>query len=224
MDKLRESFDEKADMYDTWIQAVCPFYKEVLAALVSYCPENIRYVLDLGCGSGSVAQALLETFPMIHATLVDLSAKMLSTAKNKLMRYGEQVEYIEKDIATFSSNYKYDVIIASLAMHHLDAKQKGYFCEKVLAHLVPGGYFFVIEQVLGGTRHIQEKTHNAWLDFMKEQGLSDNEIHEMIERKKAHDRCEPLMQQLTRLKKIGFVGLDVLFKRDSIVLFAAQKY
>jgi len=224
MNELRNSFNEKSDKYDTWINSVCPFYREVIETLVSSCPKNVTFMLDLGCGSGNVTHALIEAFPKIRATLVDISPKMLSQAKAKLIDHKERINFIEKDISSFSSNYTFDLIVSSLAMHHLEPKQKEYFCENVLKHLVSGGCFFLIEQVIGGTAHFQEKTHTAWLDFMRKKGLSEVEIEEVLTRKHKHDHCEPLMKQLELLKKTGFVGIDVLFKRDSIVLFGAQKY
>jgi len=224
MDRLRASFDKKAQEYDQWIYTVCPFYGDVLTALVDYCPPSTQYVLDLGCGSGNVTHALMGRFPKMRATLVDISPKMLSLAKTKLKEQSEQIEYIEKDISLFTSSYTYDLVVSSLAMHHLEEKQKEYFCEKVLKHLVPGGYFFVIEQVTGGTRHFHEIAHAYWLADMKRNDLTQDEIADVLARKEDHDKCEPLIRQLERLKKVGFVGIDVLFKRDSIVLFAAQKY
>ena len=59
---------------------------------------------------------------------------------------------------------------------------------------------------------------------MHEQGLSQVAIDEVLARKKEHDHCETLFDQLSLLKKVGFVGIDVLFRENSIAVFGGQKY
>jgi len=224
MNHLRKSFDDKADEYDVWIDSVCPFYREALGSLVGHIPENTRYVLDLGAGTGNVSQAILARYPKTVVTLVDLSSEMLSRAEEKLLAYKERTLFVEKEISSFTSHYSYDVVVASLSVHHLEKKQKERLFETVLKLLVPGGYFFLLEQVVGASTHLEQVNHKAWLTYMQEHGLSQVKIDEVLARKKEHDHCETLFDQLLLLRKVGFVGIDVLFRENSIAVFGGQKY
>lgn len=224
MRELRESFDEKAREYDAWIQAVCPFYKETIEELVKHCPRNLKFILDLGGGTGILTRRLFQVYPKAHITIVDISPKMIQCARERLFDYGDQTAFIEKDIATFSSAYTFDLVVTSLAMHHIVPEKKDYFCDSVLKLLNPGGYFFIIEQCPGSNRHFQEKAQDAWVEYMRLKGLEDQAIQEVLARKAAHDHCETVYKHFERLKKSGFASVDVLYKRTGIVLFGAQKY
>jgi tRNA (cmo5U34)-methyltransferase len=224
MRHIRESFDKKAVDYDEWILSVCPFYTGTIAELLKHCPRNARFVLDLGGGSGIITRHLLELYPKAQVTLVDISPKMLACAREKLSKYGDRVVFFEKDIADFSSPYTFDLVVTSLAMHHIEPRKKDYFCANVFKMLNPNGYFFILEQSVGATRHFQEKAHAAWIEYMQLKGLEKQAIDEVLQRKEDHDYCETVFRQLERLKKCGFFGVDVLYKRDGIVLLGAQKY
>jgi tRNA (cmo5U34)-methyltransferase len=77
-------------------QAVYDFSARALDALL---PQNAR-LLDLGVGSGRALSALLRRRPDAHATAVDLSPNMLTTARELFVAEGlaDRVELVEADI------------------------------------------------------------------------------------------------------------------------------
>jgi trans-aconitate 2-methyltransferase len=56
-------------------------------------------VLDAGCGTGIVTELLLERLPRGRVVALDASATMLDRAKDRLRRFGGQVEYMQADLA-----------------------------------------------------------------------------------------------------------------------------
>ena len=53
-------------------------------------PEG--WILDLGCGSGLVAQMLLDRSPAAQIFGVDSSTAMLALARERLAPYGDRAE------------------------------------------------------------------------------------------------------------------------------------
>ncbi|HUQ44939.1 MAG TPA: methyltransferase domain-containing protein [Candidatus Limnocylindria bacterium] len=56
-------------------------------------------VLDAGCGTGRVTELLLARLPRGRVVALDQSGAMLSEARSRLARFGDQVEYVEADLA-----------------------------------------------------------------------------------------------------------------------------
>ncbi len=62
---------------------------------------EVADVLDLGCGRGSEAEALVERFPRWRITAPDYDPDMVGPAIERLSRFGERVT-VEKADATAS--------------------------------------------------------------------------------------------------------------------------
>ncbi|GLC81627.1 class I SAM-dependent methyltransferase [Lacrimispora brassicae] len=95
-----------------------------------------KRVLDLGCGFGWHCQYAIEHGAKA-VTGVDISGKMLSTAKEKTSR---QISYLQMPIEDISfSENSFDAVISSLAFHYLESFDQ--ILEKVSLCLVQGGDF-----------------------------------------------------------------------------------
>ena len=55
-------------------------------------------VLDAGCGSGRVTEALLERLPRGHVVALDASTAMLEEGRRRLARFGARVEFVQADL------------------------------------------------------------------------------------------------------------------------------
>jgi trans-aconitate 2-methyltransferase len=55
-------------------------------------------VLDAGCGSGRVTEQLAERLPEGRVIALDGSASMVATARERLARFGDRVEYVVADL------------------------------------------------------------------------------------------------------------------------------
>jgi trans-aconitate 2-methyltransferase len=90
-------------------------------------------VLDAGCGSGRVTERLLERLPRGRVVALDASPSMVETARGRLERFGDRVEYHVGDLgrplplaaasvdavlstATFHWVADHDALFANLAM------------------------------------------------------------------------------------------------------------
>ena len=108
------------------------------------------WVLDLGCGSGLVAEMVLDRFPTVSLFGLDSSAAMLSLAKDRLARFGERVRLVEGDLISLDrvdAPTKVAAAIAVQSLHHLDEAQYRGTVGWTFEHLGPGGWFFIIDRL-----------------------------------------------------------------------------
>lgn len=83
-----------SSIYDEHITNVLPYYREYhnqALDVVRAMGIELSVWLDTGCGTGTLAMRILETFPEAKLTLCDPSEKMLNIAKSKLS--GNNVQF-----------------------------------------------------------------------------------------------------------------------------------
>jgi SAM-dependent methyltransferase len=108
------------------------------------------WVLDLGCGSGLVAEMVLERFAPLRLFGIDSSPAMLRLAKDRLARHGERVRLVEGDLTSLDrveAPASCAAAIAVQSLHHLDEAQYRGPVAWTFDHLAPGGWFFIIDRL-----------------------------------------------------------------------------
>jgi len=81
-----------------------------LEAVRSYTDPS---VLDVGCGSGRIAEAVLDAGAGAGAYVgVDFSAPMLDLARSRLDRFGDRVTLVEGDFLDTPLGGPFDVVLA----------------------------------------------------------------------------------------------------------------
>lgn len=226
MDQIKQHFEEEASEFDRIIVSLIPDYTRMVDALVAAIPFErtapIR-VIDLGCGTGTVALNILETFSNAQVTCLDVADNMITMARTKLARY-PQVHWLAGDFEIFDANGTYDAVVSSLALHHLatdDDKRR--FYRRIYGALNPGGVFYNADIVLASSEFLQAIYMRQWRAFMS-RGVSEAEIEgKWIPKYHAEDRPAKLVDQLTWMAKIGFVGVDVLWKHYNFAVYGGAK-
>lgn len=96
-----------------------------------------KRVLDLGCGYGTQCRKMVE-LGADYVLGIDISSHMISQAneQNKEEKIEYQVLAME-DLNTL--NYKFDVIVSSLAIHYVEDFKR--LCRDISNLLEDGGYF-----------------------------------------------------------------------------------
>lgn len=99
-------------------------HSNFISMLKSYCSseDEIRTILDLGCGPGDITFKFAKAFPKTIIDSVDGSKEMLDFAKNILAEKPElqgRINYIHSMIHEFRPSKKYDLIFSNSLLHHL---------------------------------------------------------------------------------------------------------
>ena len=223
-ERIKAHFEEEAKEFDIIIKKLIPNYDEMINALVSIIPvskEGEFSMIDLGCGTGTVSKAVKNNFPNVTVTCVDIAEKMLEIAKDKI---GGDVKCVQADFYSFAFIEKFDLIVSSLALHHL-AKDgdKLEFYKKIYSALNPNGLFINIDVVLGSNEKLQRVYMKKWQEFMA-RNVSEEEIKEKwLPNYYAEDRPAKLTAHLDMLENSGFSVVDVIYKYYNYAVYCAEK-
>jgi 16S rRNA (guanine1207-N2)-methyltransferase len=96
------------------------------AALLETCaPRAGDRVLDLGCGTGVVAAALLAEGLVAEATLTDSDALALETSRRTLALNGLEAELVASDAGAELPAKRYDLILTNPPLHRGFARDRG---------------------------------------------------------------------------------------------------
>ena len=82
----------------TYDRVADPMHRWGLEVLTRLPLRGDERVLDAGCGSGRVTEALAERLPEGKVTALDASPAMLVEARRRLARFGDRIEYVQADL------------------------------------------------------------------------------------------------------------------------------
>ena len=179
--------------------------------------------MDLGCGTGTVAKLVKNSFPNARIDCLDLSGEMLQMAETKLSSYSD-ITFIAGDFNSYNFTGTYDVIISSLALHHLVTDDdKKLFYGKIYNALSDGGVFYNADVVLGNSEHLQQVYLGKWKEFMGRSVSQDEVENKWMVKYKQEDSPSVLVNQLKWLEDIGFRGVDIVWKYFNYSVYGGQK-
>src|ERR1035437_6685150 len=107
---IKDHFETEAHEFDSIIVKLIPYYDQMINALIDSIQfdtfDNIR-IIDLGCGTGTIAKRLAEKFPNSKIVCLDIASKMIEIAKYKL-RDHKNTEFIVGDFSKIDFKEQFD--------------------------------------------------------------------------------------------------------------------
>jgi len=215
LEHVKEHFEEEAKEFDGTIVKLIPKYSQMIDSMILTIPHDVSdefNVLDLGTGTGNVSRAVKEKFKNTNIDCIDIADKMIEMAKIKLADY-DNIRYYTGDFNEFEFEDNYDVIVSSLALHHIrtdDEKKEFYY--KIYNSLKDGGIFINSDSVLGSNEKMQEIYSEKWKEFMLN-NVPENEIeNKWIPQSKKEDYPVPITQHIKWMEETGFKDMDIVWK------------
>lgn len=103
--------------------------------------------LDLGCGDGSFAQSLFQTFSPSTYTGVDLSVTALGLARENFSQATYPVTFYEQELLAFLREHsqQFNVLLSAFSVHHLSLADKQAYFQQGRSHLQPGGVLVFVD-------------------------------------------------------------------------------
>lgn len=119
-------------------------FKRLLIEQAGLAPGQT--VLDLGCGTGTLAIRIKGTVPAAHVTGLDGDPEVLRRARDKARRQDAEItfdEALSTDLPYGDAGF--DRVVSSLFFHHLSPADKRLTSREVHRVLKPGGEFHVAD-------------------------------------------------------------------------------
>jgi tRNA (cmo5U34)-methyltransferase len=224
LQQVREHFEGDAADYDNHIVHFVPYYREQNEMMLTLLPfdgtEHIR-ALDLGAGTGVLAEGILRRFPLADVKVFDLAENMLETARTRLMKFESRVTFQKGDFSSDDFGIGYDLILSGLSIHHLDDPAKQRLYRRIYLALNPGGVFLNRDVIRGATDRLDAIYLRLWREYVRSMGEDDKAL---MERFYAEDRPACVEDQLDWLRRAGFVDVGCHWQRINYAVFGGRKY
>ncbi len=103
-------------------------------------------VLDLGCGTGTLALAIKQRQPAAHVVGLDIDPRVLTRARGKAARAGARVALTRGTaVALPYTDAAFDHVVSSLVLHHLTTAAKRRALSEAYRVLRPGGAVLIAD-------------------------------------------------------------------------------
>lgn len=207
--------------YDQTIRRLIPYYDESrgvqLDLLAAANIPEISRVVDLGGGTGSLAEAILDRFPATSVVVRDIDRHMLEAASARLSRFGNRVEL---EVGSFADSLPpSNAVLAAFALHHVPTlKEKAEVYRRIREALPPGGVFLNTDAVSGP---FWPWLRDRWAEFMAQQGFSLDQAYQNLTDWAAEDTYFSVSEELCAMEQAGFERPECFWRRGPIAVLGA---
>ncbi len=226
MNQIKEHFEKEAREFDEVIIKLIPYYNQMVQALVDaihFDKDLPIRVMDLGCGTGTIAKAVSDRFPNSKIVCLDIASNMIEMARLKLASH-KNTGFIVGDFSQTDFSEKFDVVVSSLALHHLEHDEdKIKFYTRIYDCLTESGQFINADVVLASTDYHQQVNMSRWIEFINKSVPMDEIMNKWIPTYHAEDKPAKLTDQFRWLEQIGFRSVDVIWKYYNFCVYGGIK-
>lgn len=188
-----------------------PHRTEGEKTILELIPKTANRVLDLGTGDGRLLALVKLQNPDIEGLAIDFSDTMLEQAKKRfandkrvtLVKHDFNMHLPAKDLG------KFDLVVSSLAIHHLVDERKKQLYLEIFKLLNSKGVFCNLEHVSSPTPNVHEKFLTA-IGWTRDSEDPSNKLLDVE-------------TQLKWLRQIGYVDVDCYWKWMELALIAGSK-
>jgi tRNA (cmo5U34)-methyltransferase len=210
--------------YDRAIRTFVPHYDEMIAtgiALLAALVPADATILDLGGGTGALADAVLTARPAAHVTVLDIDASMLEQARARLQRFSGRVGFVQ---ASFLDPLpRAGAVVASLSLHHVaDLATKTRVYAAIRAALPPGGLFLNLDATVPVDAALAAQSYDAWSAGMRAYGIDDATARAHFAEWAGEDRYFSLHEELGALAAAGFAAPECFWRRVPVTVYGGR--
>lgn len=215
-----------------WVAGLEPRAEErrrhfaLVGGLLGFSQNAAFRFVDVGCGSGPLAAAILEDYPSCTAVCLDGSAAMLECARENLAGYKGRVRFVEADfsIPGWSSALEgelVDAAVSSIAIHNMfDPRRIQRAYREICQLLKPGGVFVDSDYV--GREALLAPHYQSAVEARRR--LENGEVREPGRRTGTGGRFQGTVSAHLRwLRNAGFKAADCPWRDLSLTVLLAVK-
>ena len=201
---VRSHLRLEIDAYDDIIRKFIPGYEEGLTrAANEIAGARPTLVLDLGAGTGALAEAILEHERVGSVEAIDIDPEMLAQARIRLKRFGTRARFRRR---SFDAPLpECDAVAASLALHHVPTiERKLALYERIYRALRPGGVFVNADVAISAHPVARERSYRLWAAHLVSYGIDEQRAYEHFDEWSAEDTYFPVDDELVAMREAKF--------------------
>jgi trans-aconitate methyltransferase len=211
----------KPGEYDSTIATLIPHYRELIGAaagVVDKVAPIAPIVVDLGTGSGTLAEQILDVRPRARLIGIDADPVMLATATRRLRGAIQTIE----DNFERARIPRCNVVSASFALHHIptDRRKAGLY-KRCVSSLGRGGMLVSADCYLASSAIVQKYDREAWLGHLQ-RAYTRRKAEQFLKTWAKEDVYFTLDREIELLKKAGF-EVEVAWRKDSFAVLVGLK-
>jgi ubiquinone/menaquinone biosynthesis C-methylase UbiE len=221
---------------------------EIINNIIRATNENLKTIVDLGCGTGSLMASLLEIFPDVKVIGIDFDPTMLILASERLKPFGRRAKVEFNDIRTPSwtkvMTESVDVIVSATALHWLNSSQLNEIYKQIVKILKRGGLFLNADHVGSESAPVQkyweanrekiikegiyrnsDDWDGFWNEYAKALKVDIEEMHKNITGgwEGGVEEGLPLSWHFDKLRENGFSTVDCFWRSDGDAIYGGIK-
>lgn len=228
VDEIRARFDADVERFSSLESGQistqdAALVLELIAASAVRVTPHAKHLADLGCGAGNFSLKLSERFAFESITLVDLSAKMLERAVERLASTPTRVVPIQSDVREVElASESQDLIVAAAVLHHLREEEEWTaLFAKLFRALRPGGSLWIWDFVQHDIPGLQAEMWARYGEYLA--GLKGEEYRRKVfDYVVYEDSPRSVAFQLHHLRAAGFTA-DVVHKHGCFAAVCALR-
>lgn len=212
-----------AEEYDEKIRQTLPYYEEFYkqaadVVRVYYPTPRAVSWLDVGCGTGKMAEAAFGKVGIERFVFCDCSAEMIEKAENRFAKLaagaGEaarNAEFIVSDVRKLAYRDTFDVVTAIQVNHYFQKDERIAAIKKCCDALKENGIYIIFENFAPFTDAGKQLYLDRWKAYQAEQGKSEAECEKHIGRYNKAYFPITVSEHLETLKSCGFRTAEILW-------------
>lgn len=211
--------------YTEMLERLVPRYREMLWMILDYIPKELKpkRIVDLGCGTGNLSEGIANQYPDAELIAVDLSTSILDEAAKRLKKYSN-INYLNEDFNTLEFEAgSIDLIVSSIALHHLTDPQKETLLKKIYTWLSPNGVLIFGDQFAGSTDARYQQHMSNWKRSSEGKNVPPSEWKLWMEHQEKHDFHTPVENYFNWCRENGFQNTDVVWRYFLWTVFITHK-
>jgi 3-hydroxy-5-methyl-1-naphthoate 3-O-methyltransferase len=115
--------------------------------------SRTQRLLDLGCGPGTYSIAIVQRYPQVRATLLDLPGPIAEARRLAATRQmANRLEFVAADAIAYTPDEPFDTVLISNALHMIGPAGSLELLKRCYHMLTPGGRVIVQAQYLNDDR------------------------------------------------------------------------
>jgi malonyl-CoA O-methyltransferase len=146
---IAQNFSNAAHTYDAWAHPQTLVAKKLCTLL----PDEATFILDVGCGTGIMADLMRKRYPNAHITGIDPAKGMVEQCKSRFAS-DEKTSFFVNSAEKYEAASCFDLVASTFSMHWFSDKAKA--LQNIKHSLNHGGSVAVTIPILGSLPELYE--------------------------------------------------------------------